>query len=118
MWDGATGGEGDWALWPPGKIDATGLCEALCEAQQERWPGRGGDLRGGQPSDDAVRAGEERGAAGDAGGSYGTRAIGPAAHYAGQLAAGGAERVGNRGSTRDQGAARADGQAGSAEPGA
>src|ERR1700716_4649722 len=50
---------------PPGPADAAGLCEALREAQQERWPRRGGDLRGGGAADDAVRAGEERGGGGD-----------------------------------------------------
>ena len=34
-------------LGPRGPADAAALCEALCEAQQERCSGRGGDLRGG-----------------------------------------------------------------------
>ena len=67
-------GAGDRRLWPRGAADAAGLCEALREAEQERWPGCGSDLRGGGPADDAVRAGEERGAAGGLA-VHGTRAL-------------------------------------------
>ena len=42
------------------EADAAGLCEALREAEQERRPGRGGNLRSEEPADDAVRCGEER----------------------------------------------------------
>ncbi len=34
-------------LWARGPDDASGLCEALCQAEQERRGGCRGDLRGG-----------------------------------------------------------------------
>ena len=59
--------------------------------RNKRRPGRGGDLRGGQPADDAVRARQERRAASDDGCSHHPRAVGAATHHDRQLAAGGAE---------------------------
>ncbi len=44
--------------------DAAGLREALCQARQDRRGRRRGDLRGGDAADDALRAGQDRGAAG------------------------------------------------------
>ena len=41
-----------------GTADAAGLREALCEARQDRCQRCRGDLRGGDPSDHAVRGGE------------------------------------------------------------
>ena len=40
-------GAGDRSLGAPGAFDATALREALCEAEQERHGGCGGDLRSG-----------------------------------------------------------------------
>jgi len=38
-----------------GKVDAAALCEALCEAEQERHGRFGGNLRSSDVSDHAVR---------------------------------------------------------------
>ena len=41
------------------RMMSPGLCEGLLEAQQDRRARRGSDLRGDEPTDDAVRASEE-----------------------------------------------------------
>ena len=50
---------------------AAGLCEAVREAREDRRRGRGGDLRGGDATDHAVRGGEDARAAGRADASQG-----------------------------------------------
>ena len=44
-----------------GEIDDAALCKAVCEIQQNRCTGRGGDLRGGDAAQYEVCAGESCG---------------------------------------------------------
>src|ERR1700692_4642656 len=92
-------GAGDRPLWTRGPADAAGLWEALCEAQQERRPGRGGDLRGGGPANDALCAGEEHRAAGDAGRSRHAGPVGSATNDYSERAARGTKQAWDRGGT-------------------
>jgi transposase len=39
----------------PGEVDAATLCQTVCEAAEERRGGCRGDLRGGYPSEHALR---------------------------------------------------------------
>jgi transposase len=45
--------------WPHRSADAAGLCEALCQATEERCCRRGGDLRGGHQAEHEVRANQD-----------------------------------------------------------
>ena len=88
----ACGGAHHWArelgaLGHDGPADPAGLREAVREAAEERRGRCRGDLRGGAAADDAVRAGEERGAAGERRGVPGARPAGAPAHPAHQRAA-------------------------------
>ena len=53
-------------LGPRGEADRAAAREGLRQAQQERRARRRGTVRGDEPADDAVRAGEDRRAAGGA----------------------------------------------------
>jgi hypothetical protein len=95
---------------------AAGVREAVCEAREDRRSGRRGDLRGGDPTDDALRCDQDRGTAGDANAAQDTRSVGTPAHYADECATGSSGRVWHRqraGCRRcrigDQGAARGPG---------
>src|SRR6202035_1905658 len=67
---GALLGTGVAQARPRGAADGAAAREGLRQAQQERRTRRRGTVRGDEPADDAVRAGEDRRAAGgaDAGG--------------------------------------------------
>src|ERR1700692_3164331 len=68
---GALLGAGVAQARPRGEVDGAAAREGLRQAQQERRARCGRGVRGDEPADNAVRAGEDRGAAGgtDAGGS-------------------------------------------------
>ena len=65
MWRGAPLGAGIGRLGRDGAADPAGLREAVREAAEERCGGCRGDLRGRAATEHALRAGEERGAAGE-----------------------------------------------------
>jgi len=58
-------GPGVDRAWAHGSADPAGLREAVRQTAEERRGRRRGDLRGGAAADDALRAGEERGSAGE-----------------------------------------------------
>ena len=71
-----------------GEARPTDLREAVREAAEERRGRRGGDLRSGVAPDDALRGGEDAGAAGSGHAVPHARAAGSAAHADDQRAAG------------------------------
>ena len=71
-----------------GEAHPTDLREAVREAAEERRGRRGGDLRSGVAPDDALRGGEDAGAAGSGHAVPHARAAGSAAHADDQRAAG------------------------------
>lgn len=79
-------GAGAWRHRPHGAPHPAGLCEAVREAPEERRRRYGGDLRGRFSAIDALRAIEERRAAGRTRAAQDTRSSHPAADDAGQRA--------------------------------
>ena len=73
---------------PRGAADVAGIRPALCEGAEERRPRRGGDRRGGDAADHAVRGAEVGGAARPADAASGAVAAGERPHAADQPAAG------------------------------
>ena len=73
-------GAGDFSPGAPGEADAASLCEGISQAPEERCCRCRGDLRGGAPSDNALRAHQERAAAGGARSAPLTRTAGTPAH--------------------------------------
>jgi hypothetical protein len=95
-----------------GTPDAGAIREALRQAQQDRRPRRGGDLRGDEPADDALREREERGCPGGVGDAPHAGAAGAPAHHGGECVASDAGGVRDRGGARQCGSAHADGAGG------
>lgn len=71
---------------PPGSACPGGLCEAVCEASEERQGGRGSHRGGGLAPDDALRGGQERRDSGARGRFPDASMSGPATHAAHQRA--------------------------------
>ena len=67
-----------------GAADATALCEGVCEAPEERCGRCGGDLRGGDPPDDALRRTEDVRAAEHADAAPDSPVVRSQAHHADQ----------------------------------
>ena len=96
---------------PRGEADRAATREALRQAQQERRARRRGAVRGDEPADDAVRAGEDRGAAGGPDADGRSRAVDRQAHPAQQCdprLCGGVRPDRRQGSRQDRAAVGAD----------
>jgi len=73
------------------------LREALCQAEQERRSGCGGDLRGGDTAHDALCRGKDGGAAEPDDAAPDPIAVGPSTHHAGERHSRASCRVRHRG---------------------
>ncbi len=104
---------------PRGAVDAAQLREAVREAGQERCGRCGGDLRGGDAADDALRADQDPGAAGRPDAAPDPGVAGAPAHHAGQCHPRAYGRVRDRGAcwpAPDQGASGGDCRPGGSTP--
>ena len=86
----ACGGSHHWArllssFGHRGEVDRTSAGQTVRQARQERCGGRRSALRGDEPADDAVRAGEDSRAAGSGNARRRTRSADPQSYAAGQL---------------------------------